>query len=328
MKMIFKLLNIVIILALFSFVPPLSYSQQGKKDSGNNEDEPLVLKIDTNLVVIDTIVTDQKGNYVTNLKTDDFEILEDGQNRAIEFFQPMSQQQNAPVALVLALDLSGSLSETEIQQQRQAIKQFIDLLDKESLCALIGFNYQIDVRQNFTNEHKKLFQSLDKIKDYGGSTRIYDALDRAVTMLKKAPSARAGRRLRKVVLVITDGFDSSSIIDKKELIARANLNGVAIYSITIPSYAPNLGQGSKRLPTLLDISHITEFTGGRDFEVEHNNYPDILASIAQEFMAGYTLAYHPPKDTPTNTVHKLTVRLKRTGVVVRTSRNSYLLEKK
>ncbi|MBK7993510.1 MAG: VWA domain-containing protein [Blastocatellia bacterium] len=130
----------------------------------------------------------------------------------------------------------------------------------------MGFNHQVNILQDFTSDHKKLGDKLNKIKDYGGSTRIYDALDRAITMLKKAPTIRDKKRLRPVIVVITDGFDSSSIIDKKELIARAKVSGTSIYSITIPSFSPLITQGKKdRLPTLLDIAGITTLTGGRDF---------------------------------------------------------------
>src|SRR6185369_13247016 len=136
--------------------------------------------------------------------------------RPIEFFQPVRTSQQAPLALVVALDLSGSLSPEEIALQRDSIEQFIKMMDSSSVCALLGFNYKVDVLQDFTSDHKKLAQTLKKIKDYGGSTRIYDALDRGVTMLKKAPSMRSGKRLRRVVVVVTDGFDSASVIRSEE----------------------------------------------------------------------------------------------------------------
>jgi Ca-activated chloride channel homolog len=299
------------------------------KPVASSNQEEILVKIDTDLVTLDVTVTDAKGNYVLDLKSEDFELREDGQIRSIDFFQPITASKNTSLSLVLALDLSGSLSPEEANLQKEAIKKFTQQLDPNSLCALMGFNYKVDIFQDFTNDYKKISNKLDKIKDYGGSTRIYDALDRALTMFKKAPLTRQGKRLRQAILVITDGFDSSSIIDKKELIRRANLTGVSIYSITLPSFSPLINQGSKeRLPTLLDVSGVTRLTGGRDFSVNDQNYQEVFDAIAREFASSYTLAYHLPKDRVSNSAHKLEVKVKRSGLQVRTNRDSYVVQNK
>jgi Ca-activated chloride channel family protein len=210
------------LLVSFILLSSLSYSLLGQvnptKSITNTTSEELLVRIDTDLITLDVTVTDAKGNYILDLTPTDFELREDGQIRSIDFFQPTTALKNTSLSLVVALDLSGSLSAEEATLQKEAIKKFTQQLDKNSLCALIGFNYKVDILQDFTNDYKKINNKLDKIKDYGGSTRIYDALDRAVTMFKKAPITRGGKRLRQAIVVITDGFDSSSIIDKKELI--------------------------------------------------------------------------------------------------------------
>jgi Ca-activated chloride channel family protein len=322
MKIRKRLVIFLIALTVIFTYSGVSNAQTSQKSTVT--DQEMIVRIDTNLVALDVTVTDPKGNYIIDLKADDFEIREDGELRSIDFFQPTQKLQSTSIALVLALDLSGSLSAEETVTQRESIKKFIQQLDKNSLCALIGFNYKIDILQNFTGDHKKLASQLDKIKDYGGSTRIYDALDRAVTMLKKAPTTQKGKRLRPAILVITDGFDSSSIIDKKELINRANASGVTIYSITLPSYSPLLNPNAEkkeRLPTLLDVSKIINLTGGRDFSVDNNNYTEVFEEIAKELSSSYTLAYHLPKDRTSQNTHKIEVKVKRSGLQVRSSRN-------
>lgn len=314
-------------LILLMYLSCVSLGQELSSKSDSKKQEDFLIKIDTDLVTLDVTVTDTKGNYALDLKAEDFELREDGQIRSIDFFQPSKALKNASLSLVLALDLSGSLSAEEAVLQKEAIKKFTKQLDQNSFCALLGFNHKVDVLQDFTNDYRKLGNKLDKIKDYGGSTRIYDALDRAVTMFKKAPTVRDGRRLRQVILVITDGFDSSSIIDKTELIRRANLSGISIYSITLPSFSPLINKDSKqRLPTLLDVSGITRLTGGRDFSVNSQNYQEVFDSITKEFASSYTLAYHLPKERISNTIHKLEVKVKRSGLIVRANRDSYLVQ--
>jgi Ca-activated chloride channel homolog len=317
----------------FSLLLCLLLSVNGVAQQAQNtvidEDKTLV-RVDTDLVAIDVTVTDSQGNYLVDLRQQDFELLEDGVVRPIEFFQPTKTLQQSPLALVIALDLSGSLSAEETVMQRRSIEQFVQMIDSNSVCALLGFNYKVDILQDFTGDRKKLAKKIENIKDYGGSTRIYDGLDRAIALLKKAPQIKAGKRLRRVILVVTDGFDSASIIDKKELVRRANLSGVTIYSVTIPSYSPLSGKGSNqdRLPTLLDITRIPEMTGGRDFPVVNNDFAAVFDAIGRELAAGYTLAYYPPRDRRANEFHKLEVRVKRQGVLTRVSRDGYIVDAK
>ncbi|MCS6885704.1 MAG: VWA domain-containing protein [Acidobacteriota bacterium] len=277
-----------------------------------------MLRIDTELVAIDAVVTDSKGNYVTDLQKEDFEILEDGQIVPIELFQTFTSLRELPLAVVFAIDLSGSISPEEGSLGRLSIDSFLAKLNYKAAVGLIAFNNQVKVLVPLTKDHKKLLHQLDKKADYGGSTRIYDAIDRAVTMLN---SYKSHNPIRKIVIVITDGFDSASRIDKKELIRRANQARVTVYSITLPSYLPQLGR-SIRVPTLLDISRITELTGGRGFTAEADNYDYIYDSIARELVSGYTLGFYP-KATSSAGMHRLEIRLKRADLNIRTNRNSY-----
>lgn len=293
---------------------------------GMAQDEPFVVKIDTDMVTIDVTVTDEKGNYVTGLQKEDFELFEDGKPIPIEVFQSTRSFEDSPLALVFAIDLSGSLSVDETVLSRRSIGEFISRLDRRSLSGLIGFNNQVKILENITNNQHKLIRRLESIREYGGSTRIYDAVDRAITMLRRSPSYRDGRRLRKIVVVVTDGFDSASVIDKRELIRRAQEAGVTIYSVTLPSYSSHLtaAKAAKRVPTLLDISRITDLTGGRDFTVEADNYKQVYDAIAREIASGYLIAFYPSRNSISVQSHTLEVKLKRDGLTVRTSRNSYL----
>jgi VWFA-related protein len=290
-------------------------------------DEPFLVKEETDLVTLDAVVSDAQGNYALDLQAQDFELLEDGQPRNIDFFQTNGKLEQRPLALTFALDLSGSLSAEEIALQRQAIKDFITLLSPQSLCALMGFNNKIKVFQDFTSDRKKLAQKLNDIKDYGGSTRIYDALDQAIVMLKKLPLQHKGQRLRRVIIVITDGFDSASLTDRKTIIAAAKQHNVTIYSVTLPSYphgTVNTGntKPENRLPTLLDATRITDQTGGRDFSINNGSLAAVFQNIASELAASYTLAYHPNR-TPGAEKRSLQVRVKRPNMVVRSSRSSF-----
>lgn len=283
----------------------------------------MTIRLDTDLVVVDVTATDKAGNYVRDLRPDEIEVFEDGQRRNINFFSITDEAVlTRPLAVVFALDLSGSLRIDEMTTLRQAAMKFTELMKGDSVFAALGFNYKVKIAQDFTSSPEKIERAFEKMDKFEGSTRIYDALDRAVTMLDRhAPRTRKGRPVRRVIVVITDGFDSASMIDRKELIRRANDAGVTIFSVTLPSYALSPTATVGRVITPLDASRIVSSTGGQDFPADARDFGPIFKSIAEEIRASYALAYYP--DTRDGKRHELRVKTSRPDIQLRTSRTSY-----
>ncbi len=282
-----------------------------------------VIKLETDLVTIDATVTDKDGNFIRKLKAEDFVVFEDGQPQKLDFFEANEEAAlTRSIAVVFALDTSGSIKPEEIDKQREATEGFVKLVRPESLFAVIAFNSETRVLQDFTSDPKKIGQAFRKIGEVTGSSRIFGTIDRAVSMLKRAPRFRGARRLRRVVIVLTDGYDNVSPTDQAELIQRANDAEVTVYSITLPSYMP--GPGSQRIMTLLDVSRIIPLTGGSDFSADTKDFTPVFKAIAEEIRSSYTLAYYPPeKNRRDGRVHQISVEVRKTGAIVRTNRNSY-----
>lgn len=282
------------------------------------------IRIDTDLVTIDVTVTDKNGNYVRDLSPDEFQVFEDGKLKKLDFFAVTDETTlSRPLAVVFALDLSGSLRQEETKTLREAALKFTELMQGESVFAALAFNYNVKILQDFTDNPAKLEKALAKNNRFEGSTRIYDAIDRAVTMLnKKAPRSRKNRPVRRVVVVISDGFDSASIIDRNELIRRAMAAGVTVYSMTLPSYMLSPTQSTQRVITPLDASRIVSATGGRDFSADANDFTPIFKSLAEEIRASYALAFYP--EGRDGKFHDLRVKTSRPGVQLRISRTGYV----
>ncbi len=284
----------------------------------------LQISLRSDLVTVDVTVLDAEGNYVTDLRQEDFELYHDGVPQPIAFFEAQIRAElSRPLAVVFALDTSGSVG-PQIAEQQHAARQFLRLLHPESVFAVIGFNDRIRVFQKFTSDPVLIERAFEKAREVGGRTRLYDALDRAVTLLsREAPRWRQGRQVRRVVIVITDGFDYTSTISHLEVIRRANAADVTIYSITLPSYILSV-TGRRRVPTLLDASGIVRQTGGRDFSAEEPDFTPIFRAIAEEIRASYTLAYYPPAEHRRDgQFHRITVTVKRPGLLIRQSRPGY-----
>jgi Ca-activated chloride channel family protein len=282
-----------------------------------------VIKLQTDLVTVDATVTDKNGNFVRKLSAEDFVVYEDGQPQKLEFFEANEEAAlTRSLAVVFAIDKSGSIKPEEIDKQREATESFVKLVRPESLFAVITFSSEIRVLQDFTSEPQKISQAFRKIGEVTGASRIFGTIDRAVSMLKRAPRFRGGRRLRRVVIIITDGFDNLDSTDQQDLIRRANDAEVTVYSITLPSYSPGTVTG--RVMTLLDVSRIVPSTGGSDFSADTKDFTPVFKAIAEEIRSGYTLAYYPSEKTRRDgRVHQLSVEVRKTGAIVRTNRNSY-----
>ncbi len=296
--------------------PPAQQDTQSRRQG-------MTIRLDTDLVVIDVTATDKNGNYIRDLRAEEIQVFEDGQQRNINFFAMTDiSELSRPLAVVFALDLSGSLRPDEMNTLRQAAMKFTELMKGESVFAAMTFNHKVKIVQDFTSDPEKIARAFEKMNKFEGSTRIYDALDRAITLLNKdAPRTRKGRPIRRVIVVITDGFDSASIIDRKEVISRANDAGVTIYSVTLPSFALSPTDSSSRVITPLDASRIVPATGGADFSADARDFTPIFKALAEEIRASYALAYYP--DNRDGKRHELRINTSRPNIQLRASRSSY-----
>jgi Ca-activated chloride channel homolog len=286
------------------------------------DDKPIKLRSD--LVVIDATVTDKNGNFIRDLKAEDFAVYEDNAPQRIDFFEASELAAlTRPLAVVVALDISGSIKPEEVIKQREATENFMKLVQPESVFAVMAFNNEIRVLQDFTSDAKKISQSFQRLGEVGGLSRIFGSIDRAISMLKRAPRFRGGRRLRRVVIIISDGYDNMTSPDQSDMIRRANEAEVTVYSITLPSYVNGFG-GSQRVMTLLDVSRVVPMTGGKDFSADVKDFTPVFKAIAEEIRSSYTLAYYPSeKSRSDNRTRQLRVEVKRPGAIVRASRTSY-----
>lgn len=307
-----RAIALLCIVEVIALIAP-AFTQQGDQ----------AIKLQTDLVTIDATVTDKNGGFIRKLSAEDFVVYEDGQPQKVEFFEANEEAAlTRSLAVVFALDNSGSITPEEIEKQREATEGFIKLVRPESLFAVLLFGSETRVLQDFTSEPQKVSQAFRKIGEATGSSRIFGTIDQAVSMLKRAPFFRKGRRLRRVVIVITDGFDNRDSTDQQDLIRRANDSEVTVYSITLPSY--RAGIGSNRTMTLLDVSRIVPLTGGSDFSADSKDFTPVFKAIAEEIRSGYTLAYYPPeKNRRDGRIHQVSVEVRKSGAIVRTNRNSY-----
>lgn len=301
------------IVAAVALIPPAPAQQKGDQS----------IKLQTDLVAVDVTVTDKDGNFIRKLKQDDFALFEDGERRPAEFFEANEEAAlTRPLAVVFLLDISGSIEPEQLIKQREAAQSFVKLVQPDSAFAVASFATEFKMLQDFTSDRDKLDRAFQRATDIGGSTHLFASIDHGVSMLKRAPKFRAGRRLRRVIIVITDGIDNVDPVDQTDLIRRANEAEVTVYSITLPWYSPALG--GNRIMTLLDVSKIVPLTGGKDFSADARDFTPVFQAVAEEIRSSYTLAFYPSdKYKRDGRVHQIRIECRKPGAIVRASRTSY-----
>jgi Ca-activated chloride channel homolog len=292
------------------------------------QDRDDVIRIDTDLATFEVTVSDKSGKPVRNLKSDEFKIYEDGVERSIDFFQPLSKQdRDRPLSVVFALDVSGSMTEPEIDRLRSGMQGFIArLADYDSYFAVISFAMDVRTLQSFTNKREKLERSFDKIvRDQDGlSTHAYDAVDEAVRLIaRKGPKIIRDRIPKRAVVIVTDGFPVGDVVSPRTLIERANDAETSVYSVILPSYS-RLQVDKRPVITPLEASGLIERTGGKSFYATEKSFNSLFEALAEEITASYAIAFYPDKPgvSGNGKKHQVTIRSK-SGYNVRQNRTGY-----
>lgn len=178
--------------------PEENLNRKNQKNESTDDD---VIRIDTNLVVLDCLVVDAKGNVITGLKPDDFTITEDKQPQEIQTFT-LGDDAKVPRSIVLVIDYSGS-QKPYIERSVEAAKILVDKLRPNDLMAIVTDDVELIVQ--FTADKKKLKRELDSLKPDGffgggsGKSKQYSALYAVLNEMFDEED------IRPIVIFQTDG---------------------------------------------------------------------------------------------------------------------------
>jgi len=308
---------------------PSATSQRPRKVFPAEQEPADVLRIDTDLVSVDVTATNLEGLPVRSLRQDDFKVYSDGAEQQVSFFNVERRDgEPRPLAIVFALDISGSMTAEEMERLRGALRSFSGQLSNHPVAyAVMVFGMRVKTLQRFTSEPDKLDRTFDRIarEPNGLSTHTYDAVDDAIRLLvKQAPRTRERRLMKRAVLVVTDGFPVGDTVSAPTVIERANAADVSVYVVTLPSYSRIMPAANQTpLPTPLDVSGLAEATGGRNVYANEKDYGPLFRALAEEVGSAYVLAFYPPEEKRHDgQLHTIRVEGPR-GLTLRQSRSEY-----
>jgi VWFA-related protein len=289
------------------------------------------IRIETRLVNLNVKAVDKAGQPLTDLKLEDFIVFEDAVKQDVAHFKPV----NAPVNVVMLLDLSGS-TKSKRKAMVDAARKFIDALPAQDKIALVAFTRRYRALSDFTTDKESLKRIVEQIKGIDGGTAFYDSMWKALDQLDAIPDAR------KAIVVLTDGEDESLTGDEEtthtfeDLLGRASEEDVTIYplyfsgqnhynkvSLLFGGQGGLLGNDNRRTARK-QLEDLAEQTGGEVFSAQREEeLESAYKLVATELHTLYSLAYSPDKLKHNGEFRKIGVKLNREGAVAKTRKGYF-----
>lgn len=267
-------------------------------------------KVKVNLVRLLVTIRDSAGGLVTNLSKQDFRVLDSGVPQEIALFE---QNTSIQLSVAVLMDTSASV-QNDLHYESDSVLQFVPALldagNPQDSFALFTFNWHTSLEADFSRSKKRAEHVLHGLKGEGG-TSLYDAIYLASDTL-------AGREGRHVMVVVTDGGDTTSYKHYGDALSAAQRADVVMYPIVVIPIAGDAGRntgGEHALATL------AASTGGRIFYPQgfdrlNQAFEDIIRELRTQYLLGFypqgTLEeprrYHPLNVSVANSSLRVTAR--------------------
>jgi Ca-activated chloride channel homolog len=256
----------------------------GDAQSGDAVDQSFpTIRTGTNEVNVVFTVTDKHGRRITDLKQNDFQVLDD--NKPPQEVRSFHAETNLPLEVGLLIDASNSVRDRFKFEQESAI-EFLNqtIHPRYDQAFVVGFDVTPEVTQDFTDNTEKLAHGVHDLRP-GGGTALYDAVYFACR--DKLLKTGKGTPVRRAIILLSDGDDNQSHVTREEAIEMAQRAEAIIYTIST-NVSGTKGPGDKVLERIADA------TGGRAFfPFQIREVADAFAQIQDELRSQYAISYRP-----------------------------------
>lgn len=278
-----------------------------------NAQETATFRADVSLVRLLVTVKDRQGAPAV-LDKNNFKITDNGIEQQIAIFERHTEQ---PLSVSILIDTSGSTGR-EMKYEVDSVTRFARALfregNPEDRAALYSFNWEVVQRSSYTRSVQTIEKTLKGLKSEGG-TSMYDA----IWLASREVEEREGRH---VLIVVTDGGDTTSARTYHQALEAAQRADAVIYPILVIPIANDAGRntgGENALTTL------AEGTGGRVFaptigEQLDEAFNEILRDLRTQYLIGF---YPKNVPTPKDGFHRLRVTVDKPGLRVQTRSGYY-----
>lgn len=273
------------------------------------QDDVPLYRADARLVLLHASVIDKNGRLVTNVPQSAFKIFEDGVEQPLRLFR----REDVPVSMGILVDNSGSMGSKRSRVAAAAL-ELVKQSNPDDEVFIVNFNDDTHIDQGLTNDVKKLEAALAMMQVRGG-TAMRDALSKSIAYVK-----RNGKKDKKVLVVITDGNDNSSLLSLERIMKSAHQSGVLIYGVGLLAEEEHR-EASRARRALNDLA---EATGGKTFFPQGVEEVDAIAHlVAHDIRSQYIIEYSPANAAMDNTFRAIRITAKAPGNPTVRTRSGY-----
>jgi VWFA-related protein len=274
------MLRALLVAALLSSSLAHAFEERRLGVPGDRAGQQAVFRAETDLVSLGVTVTDKRGNFLTDLATEDFEVLEDGKPQTLKYFIRGQQTEAAPeLHLGVMFDTSGSMM-ADIATARTAAIKFLNALPEARDITLVDFDSEVRLAKYGQQDFPRLVERIRSRKP-DGYTAMYDALGQYVTGVDDLDG-------RKVLVLFSDGGDTRSRLGFTDVVTLLRGSDVTVYPI---GFMQNQPMGVRNQQQMR-LGRLAEESGGEAFfplsmkEIEAA-YERILTQVRAQYTLGY-----------------------------------------
>ncbi len=285
-------------------------AQQRQVTGADDGDE--VVRVTTDLVVLNATVTGRRGEFVHGLRAADFKVFEDGREQKVSNFDIEA----TPFAVALLLDISGSM-EGRLSLARAAAIRFLDGLRADDTAAVYSFESKVTQVQEFSPSRDLAPNAFGL--SARGTTVLYDAIVQAAKDLEARPEKR------RAIVVLSDGADTRSAASFDRALAAALTANATIYTVNLADreHTTDGVFGANALAAFADKS------GGRFINTPGGQaLREAFIGIVDELSNQYTISYRPDNRIPDGRWRTIELRVVRPETKARTRRGYRLAKNK
>src|SRR6266542_2938377 len=283
---------------------PLIHLQAQEPASGDE-----VVKVSTDLLVFPIRIRDKRGQSPNILTERDLLLKDNDHVTSGLYLYPGADR----VALVFALDQSGSLREI-VSQQREAALALFGRFGERSQVAVIRFAEKPSLVAPFGRDTSAARDAFNFPVRINQRTAIFDAATAAVNAFDALPRVRSERR---IVVLISDGLDNASTMKAGPIIQAAFQKQISFYVIHLPLFEPRDGRLAVRSPAK-GFRELAEKTGGKYFLVGNTSsalapqaktvdLSPVFQAIEEDLRSQYLLGFYAGEGSRDGRNHSFTI---------------------